>query len=251
MCMVFFAAGDPEVPLMIAANRDEFYDRPTAPMTFWPDHPDLLAGRDIRAGGTWLGITRSARVAFITNYRGPRTHENPPSRGHLVRDFLIGDQTPEDFGTWLVEQGPNYEGFNLVFGTSDRLFYYGNRANSGPEPISPGAHGLSNGLLDEAWPKLARGKARFTELRDAPPESVFAMLADRSVPADEDLPETGVGLEIERILAPIFIDTDRYGTRCSTVLRVDRRGEVTVEERSFEGGPERYTSVCHRFQLAR
>ena len=242
MCLILFAwKAHERFPLVLAANRDEFYDRPSAPVAFWEDAPDLLAGRDLRDGGTWLGITRSGRLAALTNYRDPASLKaGAPSRGALTSDYLRGRESPKAHLDRIGPAADRYNGFGLVCGNRDELFFFSNRG--GRERVRAGIHGLSNRLLDTPWPKVERGRGALRELlegKDGPsPGALFEILQDRSRPPDEQLPETGVGIEWERILSPLFIESPAYGTRSSTVLLIDREGVVTFIERVFNGRTE-------------
>lgn len=253
MCLILFAwKRDKNFPLVLLANRDEFYDRPTAPAAFWEDARSLLAGRDLRAGGTWLGITGKGRFAALTNYRDPATvKDNAPSRGKLVSDFLQGRQAPEAYLHRLSQRAARYNGFSLLVGNPDELFYFSNRGTQ--TRLSPGIYGMSNHLLDTPWPKVERGKQAFRDLlereRRPAPEALLALLADRSRPPDEGLPATGVGLEWERVLSPLFIESPIYGTRSSTVLLIDRRERVTFIERVFNSGPDPWMTSRFDFQI--
>lgn len=254
MCIILFAYRfHPRYPLVLAANRDEFRDRATAPASFWDTDPPVLAGKDLRCGGTWLGITRDGRLSALANYRDPSAWKSAaPSRGRLVREFLLGKATAEDYLECLKKKSGRYNGFTLLFGDSARLFCFSNRGTI-PPVVPPGVHGLSNHLLDTPWPKVVRGKELLKELlanRDDPPlEELFAILADEAVPADHGLPDTGVGLETERVLAPLFIRGPGYGTRSSTVALIDDNGNVTFAERTFDGDPHRFTTVIFRFRI--
>ncbi len=255
MCLIFVAIGaHPNYPLIIAANRDEFYNRPTARASFWPEAPDLLAGRDLRAGGTWLGITRNGRVAALTNYRDTKTmNADAPSRGRLVSDFLLGRQDPVRYLEQLSRSAHIYNGFSLIAGIADKmqLFYYSNRGN-GIRMLGPGIHGLSNHLLDTAWPKVEKGKQALRGClakESLNPESLLQLLLDRATPPDDSLPETGVGLEWERILSPVFITSPDYGTRSSTVILLDKYGSVTFVEKSFDKIPEGASTAKYLFVL--
>ena len=238
MCLVLMAYKmHPDYPFIFAANRDEFYDRPSQAADFWEEHPDILAGRDLRGGGTWLGITRHGRFAALTNFRDPSSLKtNAPSRGELVSRFLCDREHSEDFLTYLKENGQRYNGFNLIFGQMDTLFCYSNRHGGGP--LEPGVHGLSNAFINVPWPKVERGKEKLAKIlrnKVIRQKGLFAMLADHSKPADQFLPQTGVGLEWERLLSSMFISSPVYGTRSSTAILVDYRGRVSFEERSFNG----------------
>ncbi|KAF0217903.1 MAG: hypothetical protein FD174_3166 [Geobacteraceae bacterium] len=255
MCLILLSYdAHPDYRLILAANRDEFFARPTAQASFWGEAPQLLAGRDLKGGGTWLGITKNGRIAAITNYRDPRSYrEGAPSRGRLVSDFLLGTMTAADYLELLKEEGGACNGFNLIFGDTERLCYFSNR-DGFPSTLGRGIHGLSNHLLDTPWPKVARGKEALerlaTEGKDPSPEALFAILADRTSPPDHLLPDTGVGLERERQLSPLFISTPDYGTRSSTLVLIDRECRVTFMERTFNGGTEPSKTVTYRFSVS-
>ncbi|GFO63105.1 NRDE family protein [Geomonas paludis] len=240
MCTLLLAyRAHPQYRLVIAANRDEYYLRPTHPAHFWEDAPHIFAGRDLVHGGTWLGVTATGRIAALTNYRDPSDlhRHGPSSRGQLVSGFLAQEAGAEEYLARLRESGVPYGGYNLLVGDSERLFCYSNK-NDRVLPIAPGIHGLSNHLLDTPWPKVRCGKdglARILSRQSLSAEELFALLADQTHPPDQELPDTGVGLELERMLSPIFITSAQYGTRCSTVLLVDATGKATFIERSFEG----------------
>lgn len=240
MCTLLLAyRAHPEYRLVIAANRDEYYRRPTAPAQFWDDAPHIFAGRDLVHGGTWLGVTRTGRVAALTNYRDPSDlHRHGPSRGRLVSGFLEEDIAAQAYVDRLRASTVAYGGYNLLLGDGEDLLCYSNKSDRTIR-IEPGIHGLSNHLMDTPWPKVRRGKeglARILAGDRFVPEDLFALLADGSHPPDEELPDTGVGIDLERLLSPVFIKSAEYGTRCSTVLLVDHGGKVTFIERSFEGG---------------
>lgn len=242
MCLILLAyESHPACRLVVAANRDEFYARPTRRAAFWEDAPDVLAGRDLTHGGTWLGVTRAGRVAAVTNFRDPsRQSADAPSRGHLVGDFLRGAETPRSYLERLAARASAYNGFNLLVGDARGLYYFSNREGEVRE-LTPGLYGLSNHLLDTPWPKVERGKTALSEVlekSDGPPaaEQLFGLLAGREPAPDDALPDTGVGLEAERMLSPLFIGGAGYGTRSSTVVLFERAGRVTFAERSFLAG---------------
>jgi len=223
-----------DLPLVVAANRDEWRDRPAEPAHWWPDEPAILAGRDLKAGGTWMGITRAGRFASVTNYRDPGDKRSTArSRGTLVTEFLLGSQGPEEFLAQVAKKSWDYNGFNLILGDGDTLFYFGSREGIA-RAIEPGVHGLSNHVLDEPWPKVTLGcEAMARALADADPAPhLFEMLSDTAPVADDRLPDTGVGLEWERRLAAPLIRGSDYGTRASTVVTVSAGGEVFFEERT-------------------
>lgn len=233
MCLILLAwQAHPDYPLVVAANRDEFFARPTAAADFWPDHPHVLAGRDLDGGGTWFGISRNGRFAGLTNYRNPADQRSgAPSRGHLVADFLCGDMSPADFQRRLKAEGSAYNGYNLLYGDGLELRYQSNRS---PEPLSlpPGIYGLSNHLLDTPWPKVAQGKSRLASaLARLPDDSeLMNLLRDDTLAADDALPRTGVSLEWERLLSAAFVRSPSYGTRSSTILFKAQSGQVVFEE---------------------
>lgn len=238
MCLIFIAIKQhPAYPLIMAANRDEFYRRPTEKFSFWKDQPDILAGRDNEAGGTWLGVTRSGRIAAITNYRDPaRINDKAPSRGLLVRNYLAGSSAPQDFCRENGDFMSRCNGFNLILGNLSSLYYYSNR--DGPiSRIPDGLHGLSNHLLNTPWAKVDKGKQAMAELLTEPGpldvEAVFSLLRNRGKAPDKELPDTGVGFDWERKLSAIFIVTDVYGTRSSSVITVDTQNMVTFSERTY------------------
>lgn len=239
MCLILFSYRmHPEYRLIVAANRDEFYNRPTAPLDYWPDHPDVLAGRDLKGNGTWLGITRSGRIAAITNYREPAAHmENAPSRGLLIRNFLTGDSSPQRYLEAVSKMNQVYNGFNLIVGDPSDLYYYSNRA-SRVQHLQAGLYGISNHLIDTPWPKIQRGKdllqGQLSGREKINIEKIWEVLADRFQPANDKLPDTGVGLQWERILAPLFITSPAYGTRSSSIVLIGYSGQATFMERTFE-----------------
>lgn len=238
MCLILFAHHvHPEYKLIVAANRDEFYKRPTKPADYWEDHPEILAGRDTEAGGTWMGINKRKEVALLTNFRDLKNIRlDAPSRGHLVADFLKNNDRASDYLNKIAQNGVAYNGFNLIAGNYDELFYYGNY-QEGVHKISPGIHGLSNALLDTPWPKIDRGLNKLESLIDEDevnPESLFSILYDNEKAPLEKLPDTGVGEEMEKMLSPMFIKSPEYGSRCSTVLLVDKHDRVTYAERTYD-----------------
>jgi uncharacterized protein with NRDE domain len=241
MCLLAVAwRVHPEVPFVFIGNRDEFHDRPSAPAGWWEDHVGVLGGRDLSAGGSWLAVTRGGRFAVVTNFREPGVPTTGRrSRGELVIDAL---RSGEELPAWvegLRARGERYGGFNLVLGDDRGLHYATNR---GPDRLDlpPGVYGLSNGLLDEPWPKVVAvrdGLRRAVEGGRPDPDPLFALLADTSVAADERLPTTGVPREWERALSAAFIVGDDYGTRASTVvLRSADAGSAFIERRFGPGG---------------
>lgn len=241
MCLINFQWNDhPGYKLIIAANRDEFYERPTAPAHFWEEAPNLLAGQDLLQKGTWLGITKEGRFAALTNYRSPEhMKKGTLSRGEIVTNYLTADLSPEDYLQELKERKSDYVGFNVLVGNADQLFHYNNVLDELHE-ITPGTYGLSNATLNTAWPKVVKGRKELREYALAHEEldtdALFSIVADAEEADDASLPDTGVGLEMERKLSAPFIKMPEYGTRSSTVLLIDKHNHVTFRERTFEKG---------------
>lgn len=235
MCLIVLAwQARADLPLIVAANRDEWRDRPAQPARWWPEHPELFAGRDLQAGGTWMGVTRAGRFAAVTNFRDPAERRSTArSRGTLVTGFLLDSLGPAEFLRALAPTAGEYNGFNLLVGDGGSLWYFGSREREA-RPVEPGVHGLSNHLLDEPWPKVVRGRmAMQAALHDPDPAPrLFDMLSDGEGAPDEALPQTGVGLAWERRLAaPLIVGAD-YGTRASTVLSRSASGAWRFEERT-------------------
>jgi uncharacterized protein with NRDE domain len=240
MCLLVLAwLSHPRYRLVVAGNRDEFHDRPAAPLGWWTDVPGILAGRDQRAGGTWMGVSRSGRFGVVTNFRSVEaaTPEGSPSRGQLVPRYLREPDDAAHFLERLGESARQFAGFNLLLGGPAALHYYSNAVDEGPRELLPGIYGLSNHRLDEPWPKLTRTRARFAaalEADDPAPAELLDLLADRE-PAGRDAPATtGPPLELERALSAPFVRHDRYGTRCSTLVTVEHGGRTVVHERRFD-----------------
>jgi uncharacterized protein with NRDE domain len=254
MCLLLIALEQhPVYKLVLAANRDEYYDRPTAPAQFWEGRPGVLAGRDLKAGGTWLGITKTGRLSAITNYRDPaHTKENAPSRGDLVLHFLERDVSALQYLEDVSRKGEEYNGFNLLAGSINELSWYSNRGD-GILRLAKGVYGVSNHLLDTPWPKIEKAKnglrRMLTSTGELHPEDLFEILIDQTRPADELLPDTGVGLEWEKILSPVFISSPVYGTRSSTIILVDHRDLVLFMERTYNSRPDQFQDVTYRFRL--
>ncbi|RBW69437.1 NRDE family protein [Bacillus taeanensis] len=238
MCLILFAHRvHPIYPLIVAANRDEFYNRPTKEAHFWDDHPDILAGRDLKQMGTWMGVTTTGRFAALTNYRElVELDINKQSRGEIVSNFLAGSDCSSHYLQTLAKKKEQYEGFNIIVGDRNELWYYSNRTNE-PIKLEPGIYGLGNSLINTPWPKVVIGKQLFQNAiseRMVDQEQLFEALANVEQPTDNLLPNTGVGEEWERKLAPLFIKTENYGTRASTVLTVSNDGNVIFTERTFK-----------------
>jgi uncharacterized protein with NRDE domain len=244
MCLIVFAwQAHPRYRLVLGANRDEFHARPSAPLGWWADAPDILGGRDLQAGGTWLALSRSGRFATVTNYREDLApHPDARSRGELVSNFLSGKAAALPFAEKL--EGENYAGFSLLAGRlaqeNSELVYVSNRGDPA-RVLEPGLYGLSNASLDTPWPKLLRSKARLAALLedegDLTSEAVLALLADREPGSSEDIADAiadDLPPETARAIAAPFVVTPAYGTRCSTVVMADTDGKVEIHERRFD-----------------
>ena len=234
MCLIVFAwrPGHAQ-PLVVAANRDEFYARPAKPLAQWVNAPQVYAGRDLEAGGTWLGIGADGRFAALTNIREPHKPPSRRSRGELVADFLTGHQSIAEYFTQVGRRSVDYAGFNLLLGTADQLWHF-NSGDLAPQPLSAGIYGLSNGGLDTPWPKLLKAKAALAEVLDNPqPQALLALLKDAQTAPFSELPDTGVGLATESLLSSVFIASPSYGTRASTALIVNADGSRVMVEHSF------------------
>lgn len=240
MCLLFISFKlTPGYRLVLAANRDEFRHRPTVPLDYIDDEKTILAGRDLQGGGTWLGLSRKGKIAAITNFRkGGILRNDAPSRGKIIDSYLRSGDTAEEFLAALQKKGSEYNGFNLILGDMDSLFYYTNQeVEKNPVALKPGFYGLCNHFLDSPWPKLVRGKKLLrpvmVESEKIEPTTLFSLLTDSWHPEDNSLPETGVGLEWERLLGSIFIDGEFYGTRSSAVITISENGEAIFCEKTY------------------
>ena len=286
----------PNFPLIVASNRDEFYHRPAARASFWADQPDLLAGRDLQNGGTWLGITKTGRFSALTNVRDMQSiRTDAPSRGDLVLSTLLhpspdldldldSDSDPNPNPNSVSDSDPNpdsisisisdsdqgqdqnpypdalqsiqaaahqYNGFNLITGTLQQLYYYSNIHHQ-TEPLTPGTYVMSNAFLNTPWPKSIKTKTHFEALLrenrlDA--NDLFALMKDNETFPPEQLPNTGLSKEMEIKLSSTFIHTETYGTRCTTLLKIDSRGRVWFSEKTYEHGEDAGTTT-HEFSIS-
>ena len=237
MCLIFLSINDhPKYKLVIAANRDEFYKRKTAAADFWNDYPEIVGGRDLEAMGTWMAMNKAGKIGMVTNYRDLKNiNPDAPTRGLLVSDFLVNGYHPEDYLKDLHLKADRYNGFNLLIGTIDQLYYYSNYQSKIVQ-LKRGTYGLSNALLDTPWPKVQRGKQKFASVVNQDVievESLFEILRDETIAPDDQLPNTGLDMERERALSAMFIKTPNYGSRCSTVVLVDKDNYVSYVERVF------------------
>ncbi|AJP48358.1 signal peptide protein [Rugosibacter aromaticivorans] len=252
MCLILLAwQAHPNYPLVVAANRDEFFARPTATAAFWPQAQQVLAGRDLQAGGTWLGVTRTGRFAALTNYRDPAQNRQLPSRGALVADFLTGSETPEAYLARIAASGVAYNGYNLLLGDGKRLWWASNVSGE-RRPLAPGIYGVSNDLLDTPRPKVGAGKTALTQAIDHLPDDrpLFNLLQNDAIHPDEHLPATGVPQDWERLLSAAFVKSPSYGTRSSTVLYQRCDGWITFDEQIWLAGAQRGARVRYRLVVA-
>ena len=237
-------------PLIIAANRDEYFDRPSQAAHFWKDNPLILAGRDLKHGGSWLGVSRKGRFAAVTNFREPpKKNAGARSRGILVSEYLMTDIKAEDYLKDLLDRLEQFDGFNLLVGDRNALYFLGSLEKQ-IRILDTGVYGISNGIFNCTWPKVIQGKDQLVKIMNIsgqPDETLlFELLADDTIPSDDELPDTGIGLEWEQKLGSIFVKADPFGTRCSTLLSINLDGQVRFSERNFDNvgndlGTERYT----------
>ncbi len=242
-----------EYKLIVAANRDEFYKRPALPASFWENDNNILAGKDILGGGTWLGITKAGRFTAITNYRDMSENKpDAPSRGDLTKDFLSTNISPESYGEKILQNAADYNGYNLIFGDANGMFYFSNKSLNLVKLI-PGIYGLSNHLLDTPWPKVKTSKTSFKKIlagKNITPKDLFAVLSDTSIPSDDSLPDTGLSPEIERAVSPVFVETDYYGTRSSTVILWNKRNEIKFIEKSLVFPDQKWLTLSYDFKVS-
>jgi uncharacterized protein with NRDE domain len=241
MCLIVF--GYKTVPgyrLILAANRDEFYERPALSAQFWDEDPDMLAGKDLVAGGTWLGIRKNGRLGMLTNYRKMGSHDpDAKSRGFLIRDFLQSRLPAKQF-LLNISNPENYNGFNLLADDTSNFCHYSNITNH-TTIIEPGVYGISNALINTPWPKVEEARHQFQKLlknNSLSEENLFQLLTDNETYPENQLPETGLPPEMEKALSAIFIKTEDYGTRCSTVVYIRNDGQVRFTERVYEAGSD-------------
>jgi len=251
VCLIFFSIQQhPTYKLIVAGNRDEFYNRKTAAANYWSDYPQVLGGRDLEAMGTWLGMTKSGKLSMLTNYRDPQ-NINPaaPSRGQLVSDYLLEDVSPKDYLTNIEKKGKLYNGFNLLAGTPDEFWYYSNYKD-GVTSIAPGFYGISNHLLETPWPKVLRGKEKLKSIltkSKLEADELFNLLYDDARAPQHQLPNTGLPPDREEALSSMFIKTENYGTRCSTVILVDYDHHVTFSERVYDTTTFQFATQTFQF----
>jgi len=251
MCLITFAYNiHPTYRFILAANRDEFYARPTSPAGWWEDHPNILGGRDLEAMGTWMGINRNGRFAAVTNYRDIRNIKpDAKTRGDLPTDFLKGSETPESYVRRIHEQGDQYNGFNLI--VMDDEMSYGSNYGEETYDLNFGLYGLSNALLDDPWPKVEKAKADLNLLiqKDFSIQDLLEIMSNAQTYPDETLPDTGLDYVREKALSAICIATPDYGTCCTTALRIDYDGNVEFMEKSLPVGDRKDQIVSYTFKI--
>lgn len=255
MCLAILSyKRDSEIPIILIGNRDEYHSRPTANCHYWEDYPNILGGRDLKSGGSWLAINTNGLFAAVTNYRDPqlKAPSAPLSRGKIVMDFVLS-KDPEGFLYSLKENCSKYPGFNLIAGWGTNLYYFSNISKD-LTPLHDGVYGLSNHLLDSPWPKVVKVKQKLRDLIDTKGNAFeaadsFEFMTNSSRFPDADLPDTGVGIELERFLSPIFIVGERYGTRCTSVLKIAKTGNVDFYEQNYTPSGMKSEYSHYSFQI--
>lgn len=254
MCLIVFAWDvHPKYKLILAANRDEFYDRPSAPAAFWKEHPQLLGGRDLQAGGSWMTVSRTGQFAAVTNYRDLRNlKEGATSRGEIPTQFSLGSESPGTYLERLNATAEQYNGFNVLVGNMSSMAHYSNYERQ-VNALRPGIYGLSNSLLDTGWPKVERAKLKFGKAinQGFQHEELLDMMCDHTVAEDAHLPDTGIPYELEKALSAMCIRTENYGTCCTTVITLARNGKIAFSERSYPVGNRVGTTVDYEFMIER
>lgn len=252
MCLIAFALNQHEkYPFILAANRDEFYGRKTAPLHWWEDHPAVIGGRDLEAMGTWMGMNKNGRFSAVTNYRDlSNIDPGRKTRGKLTSNFLISEMTPEAYLSNLDKESDQYNGFNVLVGDYRKLYHYSNYEKK-INPVPDGIHGLSNSLFNTPWPKVKKLKSQLeTILVNGPDiEKLMDILGDESLAPDEQLPNTGVGYEMEKKLSAACIRMENYGTCCSTIILIDKDQNVTYVEKTYPVDGRKETEVMEKFVL--
>ena len=251
MCLIVFAwQSHPGYRLVLAANRDELHARPARELHWWPDQPEILAGRDLEGGGTWLAASRQGRFATVTNYReGEPNKTGLHSRGALVTDFVTGDDSPEAFVRQIEDK--LYAGFSLLVALGDELWYTSNRGD-GPVRLGPGIYGLSNAALDTPWSKLVRSRDRLTkalETGEFDDNALIRILSDREPAPVTDMKDDALPFELARAMTAPFILAPDYGTRCTTVVHWCNDDTMAVTERRFDAGGEKVGEEMYRFGI--
>ena len=254
MCLISFAwKYDAQYPLIWLSNRDEFYNRPTQQVHFWEENQQILAGKDLAAGGTWLGVTQNGKIAALTNYRDPQNiRDEAPSRGHLVSNFLSQEVSPPEYLHQIAQTAHQYNGFNLLVGDTEQLWYFSNYQNK-PQKLESGIYGLSNHLLNTDWYKVGRAKDKIKKLIDSQhfvPQLWLDQWHDTTLPSsDGQVQQTGLSMDKERMLSPMFIQSPQYGTCASSLLWIARNKRITFVERTYNTPSKRVAERQFDFQL--
>lgn len=241
MCVAFLAVDvHPTYPLFLVHNRDEFYARASLKLDWWQPESEILGGRDLKAGGSWFAVNRRGLWAAVTNYRVKGQPRGEGSRGDLLQKYLNQAGSAADFSSWLEAKAAQFTGFNLLWGDGEESYYLSNRRAGGAQLLAPGIYGLSNGLLDDPWPKVEAGKKALAKLLKLPhpdPSAVYRMMKSDKKYRDR-LPQTGFEADFEYALSPLFVHMDElgYGTQRTTLLRRDQNGRYTLSERSYHPG---------------
>jgi len=253
MCLIYLAwKHHPHYKLILAGNRDEFYERPTREAGFWKDNPNLLSGKDLKGGGTWLGVTKDGKFSAITNYRDPRNiKKNAPTRGHLITNYLSVEESPKNYFMNIRDRLDHYNGFNLLLGSVDALYYF-NNIKKKLTSLDKGIYGLSNAFLNSPWPKVTDGLNDFQSIISGTfnDDHLFDLLTDTRLSTDERLPNTGIPFELEKKLSARFIRTELYGTCCSTVLTIDQHDNVSFTERVYPVGKRKLLTSNYKFKIS-
>ena len=252
MCLITFAWNmHPKYKLILAANRDEFYNRPTAKAAFWENQPEILGGKDLKAGGTWMTVHKNGRFAAVTNYRDlQHIREDVSSRGEIPTDFVNSNLSPEKFLQQLHDHSEEYNGFNVIVSDQREMGHYSNYERK-INILKPGIYGLSNSLLDTPWPKVELAKEKFSTAisNSFDHYELLDVMTDTSIAPDESLPDTGISKEMERSLSAMCIRMENYGTCCSTVITIDRDGVVNFTEKSYPVGDRSESTEHFRFKI--
>lgn len=255
MCLILFALNEhSKYKLVLAANRDEFFDRPTLVADFWKENDTILGGKDEQSGGTWIGLTKNGRFIAITNFRDPKNEkENPKSRGDISKNFLSTNKSVTEFLSKISKNKNQYNGFNLILSDDNlsTLYHYSNITDL-TTSIDDGIHGLSNHLLDTPWPKIQIGKSQLNDLvkdRQLKINELAGILRNTKKAPDNSLPETGISFDLEKKLSPVFISMKRYGTRCSTIILVDKTNKVSFLEITYNERAQAISEKTYEFQL--
>lgn len=252
MCTILFSwKQHPKFPLILVANRDEFYRREAAPAQFWEDNPNLFGGKDLVGGGTWLGTTKNGRFAALTNYRDlDLIDEDAPSRGSLTMDFLEGSMSPKTYLETLDQSAPKFNPYNLLVGDKNDLAYYSNIQKE-IRVLEPGLYGLSNALLDDPWPKVTQGKQKLKQIiesGDVHFDSLMGFLENKEMAPDEELPHTGIPIQMEKGMSALFIELPTFGTRCSTAVLMSEE-EFGIREKTYPVGEQTAQSTEEWFSI--